>query len=65
MRCSVEGCKRTIRPHMEIECRCKLFFCKIHRFRTEHNCTFDYKKENNLQISRQNEKITSKKIETI
>lgn len=26
-----------------IECRCGLFFCSLHRYPDQHNCTFDFK----------------------
>lgn len=64
-KCSLENCKRKIKLSEEIECRCGLFFCAIHRFCTEHNCSFDYKKEQREKLKKLYPKVQSDKMEKI
>jgi len=46
----------------DIECKCKLVFCKNHRDPKSHNCSYDYKKAGQLDISKNNPKIAPVKI---
>ena len=49
------------------DCKCDSSkkFCKEHRFPFEHNCEFDYKKENECRIKLQNPIVKHQKIEQI
>lgn len=46
----------------DIECKCKLVFCKLHRDPKSHDCSYDYKKAGQFDISKNNPKITPAKI---
>lgn len=46
-------------------CRCGDNFCAIHRYETEHNCTFDHKTFGRQQLEKDNKKIVADKIEKI
>lgn len=43
-------------------CKCNLNFCSMHLPNDKHNCTFDYKKENAVNLLKNNPVILSKKI---
>lgn len=46
------------------KCKCSdtNFFCSKHRYAEEHNCSFDYKKENKDLLREKNPQIVSDKI---
>lgn len=64
-KCSMLNCKKKLKLTDEIPCRCGSFFCQIHRFSTKHDCSFDYKKEQQEHIKRTNPKIEIDKLERI
>ncbi|TDH69782.1 hypothetical protein CCR75_008123 [Bremia lactucae] len=37
-----------------IECRCSHVFCNSHRFEDQHNCTFDFKTADRVELARRN-----------
>lgn len=43
-------------------CKCNLYFCSIHLPSNKHSCNFDYKKENTINLQKNNPVITFKKI---
>lgn len=46
-RCAFGGCnKKMSLIALELSCRCGKSFCALHRMPESHNCTFDYKKDN-------------------
>ena len=62
-RCQV--CNKKLSLYISFECRCKKKFCPVHRYASEHNCTFDYKNEGRNQLIKDNPKIEPKKINLI
>ena len=46
----------------DIKCKCGIIFCGIHRYPTEHNCSFDFKEQERAIIKKNNPKIIPKKI---
>ena len=46
-------------------CKCKGYYCIIHRFPETHECSFDYKKEGKLKLTKENPMILASKIEKI
>ena len=36
-----------------IECKCGMSLCLKHKFPEDHNCKFDYKKENKENLTKQ------------
>ena len=63
-KCNFEGCNKKITIY-NIPCKCKLTFCKNHSFFTNHNCTFDYKKNQKNILTKSNPKVISKSFEEI
>lgn len=47
---------------MGVECKCGYVFCNMHRIAEEHDCKVDYKQLGQAKISRQNEKVVSRKL---
>jgi len=46
-RCILKGCKNKISLiALQLSCRCGKSFCAVHIMPETHNCTFDYKKNN-------------------
>lgn len=45
------------------ECKCKKTFCRRHKL--NHNCSFDYKSEQQKLLKKYNNKVISQKIENI
>lgn len=39
--CNFENCNKKIRI-TDIECKCKLIFCKLHRLPEYHNCSYNF-----------------------
>ena len=46
-------------------CKCGQILCLKHRDATSHTCTYDYKKEFENKLEKENPKLLSKKIEKI
>ena len=62
-RCNYSECKKKL-GLMPFDCRCGMKFCSNHR-NMEHNCEFDYKNWNKTNLSKENPKIISQKVEII
>jgi len=43
-------------------CKCAGYFCTVHRYPESHSCTFDYKKEGEMKITKENPIIKASKI---
>jgi galactitol-specific phosphotransferase system IIB component len=48
-----------------IECRCGYIFCGEHRYASEHDCPYDFKKAHQKKLTKDNIKVTGKKLERI
>jgi len=48
-----------------IECRCGYIFCGEHRYASEHDCAYDFKKAHQKKLAKDNIKVTGKKLEKI
>lgn len=61
MKCFI--CKKNV-GLIGFQCKCdkEKHFCALHRHAEQHNCTFDYKKEQKDKIKRENPIIESDKI---
>ena len=49
-----DKCKKKL-CGIEYKCKCERIFCITHLHSEEHNCTFDYKKEAQALIKKQND----------
>lgn len=64
-RCQKEGCKKKL-TLASVSCKCKKFYCSMHRPDTDHGCTFDYKAEHKENLNRYlSTPVISKKLEAI
>jgi hypothetical protein len=63
-RCQATGCKQKIKL-TDSACKCKSFFCGVHRHAEIHNCTFDYRQNAAIQLEKQLVKTQSVKFERI
>lgn len=61
-RCKV--CNKKVGIVNRFECRCDKdrYFCSIHRYPEEHNCSIDHKLMERLELQKNLEKIVAKKI---
>ncbi len=62
-----EHCKvKKVNSLLSISCKCGLkHLCDKCRYPEEHNCKFDFKKEANERLKKENEKIVADKLEKI
>lgn len=58
-------CKHKLQEFYSFDCKCGHIFCTTHRLPSEHNCTFDYYKEQKQQLRQKNKKISIEKIQKI
>ena len=49
-KCCFIGCKKKLKLS-DTPCRCELRFCKLHRLPENHQCTFNFKKRANDNLS--------------
>ena len=47
------------------ECKCKNNYCMNHRFRENHNCSYDYTQEEQEEFIKNNPKLIPNKINLI
>lgn len=61
-KCNFENCERNISIlDMELKCKCGCVFCLRHRHFTNHNCKYDYKNGDKINL----EKVIANKITKI
>jgi hypothetical protein len=63
--CNLKGCKRKLGAFGGYDCKCGSMYCTKHRLAHDHNCTFDFKKEQREVLLKQNPKIVKSKFEKI
>uniref|UniRef100_A0A1I8AUH6 AN1-type domain-containing protein n=1 Tax=Steinernema glaseri TaxID=37863 RepID=A0A1I8AUH6_9BILA len=47
------------------ECRCGGMYCGLHRYNTEHECSFDYKATEREEIRKNNPQIVTEKVQNL
>ena len=47
---------------MPLRCRCKRYFCALHRYAEDHECDYDYKTIGKAKIRKENPKVIAEKI---
>lgn len=45
-----------------IKCKCDKYFCANHRYNTDHNCTYDYRKNFKEELNQRLDNTNIKKI---
>ena len=67
-RCAFEGCRKKLKL-TDMDCKCKNRFCSLHRLPETHNCSWDPKSENEMNIYKEksglNQVSTFAKMERI
>ena len=46
--CSFSNCTKKIKL-TDFACKCEKYFCNFHKYPLNHNCSYDYKENNNKQ----------------
>lgn len=46
--CSFVNCNKKIKL-TDFACKCEKYYCKLHKDPLNHNCSYDYKENNNKQ----------------
>lgn len=60
-RCQFRDCKKKL-PLTKFMCKCEKYFCDIHRYQSEHDCTFNYKNPTNNEKIIEEMKCVQEKI---
>ena len=63
-RCQMTECRQKIKL-TDSACKCKSFFCGVHRHAELHNCTFDYRQSTVARLEKQLVKTQAIKFERI
>ena len=63
-RCQAVGCRQKIKL-TDSACKCKSFFCGVHRHAELHDCTFDYRQTTAVQLEKQLVKTQADKFQRI
>lgn len=58
-------CKKKIKKIIPISCKCKNFYCDLHKNPYDHNCLYDYKNTYKKKLEEENTIIKSSKFEKI
>lgn len=45
-----------------IQCRCGGYYCAVHRYDREHNCTYDYRSMGAAEIQKNNPRVIAEKV---
>jgi len=61
-KCECVGCNKKL-ILTDLECKCKKYFCKMHRYTTDHVCDYDYLTENKKNLEKSNLKVVADKVE--
>mmetsp|Transcript_14713 Transcript_14713/g.29797 ORF Transcript_14713/g.29797 Transcript_14713/m.29797 type:complete len:413 (-) Transcript_14713:458-1696(-) len=48
--------------YLGFECRCMYVFCDLHRFPDTHKCTFDYKRQHQNKLKKDNKVVAHEKL---
>lgn len=65
MICNKENCTKKIKSVYPINCKCKLYFCKNHKYPEKHDCTYNYEKTYQENLKKENEKVVAEKVQNI
>jgi len=63
-RCECAGCNKKL-ILTDLECKCKKYFCKMHRYATDHVCEYDYRAESLKNLEKNMVKVEADKLEKI
>ncbi|XP_055316623.1 probable serine/threonine-protein kinase nek3 [Sitodiplosis mosellana] len=58
-------CKKKLGIIMVMKCHCEKIFCAKHRYAEAHNCSYDFKKEGQKSIAKENPLVVASKVTKI
>ena len=58
-------CNKKIKSVMPLQCKCKNYYCNMHKVASNHNCSFDFFKENQNRLRERNQKVVANKLENM
>ena len=58
-------CKKKIKSIYPMPCKCNNYYCKKHKFMTDHDCSFDYVQEHKDKLEKASIKVIPQKIDII
>ncbi len=65
MKCSLINCNKKLSLAQNYQCKCCNIYCSNHKSPESHDCLFDFFKENQINIEKNNKKIIKNKIDKI
>lgn len=64
--CNLKECSRKLSMiEAMMKCKCQYIFCTKHRLASSHNCTYNYKLDNQKQLENTMIKVIADKIQPI
>ena len=62
-RCSFQGCNKKLKL-TDLQCRCNLKYCQLHRLPEKHNCSYDIMSEEKKRLKKKlmSEKTVNSKV---
>ncbi|ORX83774.1 zf-AN1-domain-containing protein, partial [Anaeromyces robustus] len=55
-------CNKKLGLMSGFKCKCGNIFCSIHRYSDSHNCTYDYKHQGKIQLTKNNPLFKNDKL---
>ena len=63
-KCNVSNCRKKLKI-TDMPCRCNLRFCNQHRYAEDHDCTFNYKNDYKIKLTKDNPRVEGMKIQPL
>ena len=60
--CQMNNCKYKLKL-TDFSCKCEKKFCSKHRYAEDHNCRYNYQKNNNIMLNTNLVKVVADKLE--
>lgn len=65
MKPKCDSCNKKIKSILPIKCKCNKYYCKIHKIPHDHNCSYNYLKENQEKLKKEHIEIKKLKVPEI
>jgi len=59
------NCNKKVSLAGQFKCKCGYVYCAMHRYPDAHNCTFDWKKQHQDKLAKDNKTVAPSKLEKI
>ena len=60
-----QKCNKKIKSIIPLQCKCKNYYCNLHRLSSDHDCSFDHVKAYRNILEKNNVKIVANKLDII